>query len=87
MKRLIVLTLLALFGIANAKAAVNCGPVQDPCDSNPTKAFSWTCADGQTCGSAYCGTICSRWDGFICSGNTGYIQVTLPFGTCNDPQG
>jgi len=87
MRRMIVLTLLGLLGIANAKAAVNCGPVQDPCSSNPTKTFSWTCADGQTCGSAVCVSICSRWEGFICSGNSGYVNVTFPMGNCNDPQG
>lgn len=85
MKRLTVVTLLVLFGISSAKAVVNCGPVPDPC--NPTKTFSWTCNDGQTCGTAFCGSVCSAWAGFNCVGNTGYIQVTAPVGPCNNPQG
>lgn len=82
MKILAVMTLLVLFGVSSARAVVNCpdpGPGPNPCDpGNPTKTFTWTCADGQTCGSAYCVTICSQWNGFICSGNTGYIEVTFP---------
>ena len=87
MKKLIVLSLLGLLGISNATAVVNCGPVKDPCSSNPTKTFTWTCPDGSTCGTAYCAHICSRWDGFICSGNTGYIDVTFPWGSCNTQGG
>jgi hypothetical protein len=83
MKRLIVMTLLVLFVVSGAKAVVNCGPVQDPCSSNPTETFTWTCPDGQTCGSASCVSICSRWQGFMCSGNTGYVQVTFPLESCS----
>lgn len=39
-EKTIVLILLGLLGIASAKADVNCGPVQDPCSSNPTKTFT-----------------------------------------------
>lgn len=83
MKRLAVVALLVLFGATGARAVVSCGPVPNPC--NPTQTFTWTCADGQTCGAAQCIEICSLWQGFICSGNTGYIKVKFPFGHCSNP--
>ena len=86
MKQLVVLGLLGLLGISSAMA-VNCGPVQDPCSSNPTQTFSWTCSDGQTCGTAYCVHICSAATSGSCmAGNYPSMDVTFPWGSCN-PQG
>jgi len=84
-KSLMLTGLFFTFAGLNAKASVSCGPVTDPC--NPTKTFTWTCSDGQTCGTAYCGSICAIAQSSNCYGNTGYVNVTVPFGTCNNPQG
>jgi hypothetical protein len=81
MKELIVLGMMGMLCISSA-LAVNCGPVQDPCSTNPTKTVTWICPDGSTCGSAVCVEYCDRAYGFQCNGNNGYAKIKFPMGTC-----
>ena len=92
MKQSFKRTLAVVFGFGmacfSALAVVDCPPVPDPCvrPPNPTRTFFWTCPDTYTCGTAVCVTICAYAQAASCnSGNTGYVNVTFPFGNCIPP--